>query len=1641
MLGELTILNSSKKIIARISPSFYFDYKYHTYLETGAETLDFSVQLDDKMEQILRERNYILFKRNNKYKMFQIMTCKDEESYDSVIRTIESETIGLELLNDFVRELKIEGNMSSILKIILQDTNYKVGYVSEELDDMISYFEVSEPTSVYTVLQNLVPKFNSCELEFEVKCEDTIKGDYELLVNCYANGERGNKTYKRFDYDFNTYGMSRTGDATEFCSGLIAVGANGITFKDIDWEEGDNNAPLSKPKGQDFLIDPEAHAMIGGGDKYILCKYKSEATTPIDLLWDTYYKLQEVKQIKYKYEIPINLTDAEYDDIDIGDTCYIVNDKFSPPIQLEARINELELSDNGNKATFANYKEVKSNLKKSWTPDDIVKDAISELGKMGALTQADIEWILEQIRQLGLQSDEMEEALKNHNKRKNNNKDDDIRVKIIDGGLWIGDKRIYDLKKYKVAEIKPDDPKEPSNPEEPPEESDPKEPTKPDDPKEPDKKSKDYAAAVKYYAKFNLGTRANDSSLAKVRSSSNKYKIPVMVKYWSRKFGLDPDLVYCLIMAESSGSPYCATKSSAGGYGLMQCEREAYFNKKQTVKFLDGSTKSFTPSYSTMKPYAAGNITIDGVSVDKNISNQIMFGCHEFRKSLERFQYNIFASLVGYNFGLYGCDLCICKYVAEKNGLSWVNKYGYTAQSKKVQELYFKELKKLTCDWANERKWYKQNKKAGTPNNIELYLRWYKSKDGQLPYVLDKDGVKHGYGAYKPSTSKMSTNTTASAAVKSSSSKKKYVNASSLNVRSGPGTSYSKVGALSEGAVVEIISEQNGWAKINYKDGTAYVSSKYLVSYKTPGTDYDGKVATDVRKKIVKMAKTIVSDHVDKKKATYNQDPRTTRYEKPRIWYGTHYGIKNPVAYDCSSFVGCCYHYAGIDDLIGLSCCLGSLVAAATKKSGYKMWKVTSSGIKDAIPGDIVMDANFTVTSSNLNRSTMIKEGKTHHTMIYIGDGKVAHASQWEYHPKAIKISNISYYTNKGTAFFLRPYQLAKLDEESKPIKEPTKPPVGEDPGDDPGTEEPVPEKPKPITPIPTVITMKGLDGAGPNHFYNETRLVQDVIIGDSKDDTPYPLDPPYVFCQFGIKNLGEDNISYYKDLLKALNSKYPNTPIFVSKEYHVPTTYANYAEVNANIDAFNAAMLDFALDTRYIIFLDATSGILDNGCLKSGLTTDGFALKDKASYEKYYDSCKEAILKYNNKDYTPVDVPQDPTAQDPTDGKPIINGVANKEITVGDSFDPLSGVTAKDKDGVDLTSKIIVSGKVNNKTAGNYMLTYSVTDSNRNTRTVYCYITVNAGDEDTTPPKDDPGTKKPAKKVKKSIIMKSQQTYSYKTVDEMIFKLPSSLSQNFFSKLIFTTPKSNPKFSQSKIVYMTGDHCKNGALLVKPSYQYTIIVYANPDSSQSKYAASVAAYKKGGSEEKFKNFKGAKDIPIIAANWLENKSKFQYGTKTPLSFSNPDANKSKWKIDGKYNIDCSTLAGLIMRGHKYTTSPYAKKTTKLKKNPKYAWAFNLPRTAAEQAKYCVDNGWVLNGIDMTDFSNVPVGALIFYDRDGKLNDRFMACSHVAICIGKDKNGVNQLIESTTVDCGIRTKAIKDNTPDKILFIALPKIF
>ncbi len=69
-----------------------------------------------------------------------------------------------------------------------------------------------------------------------------------------------------------------------------------------------------------------------------------------------------------------------------------------------------------------------------------------------------------------------------------------------------------------------------------------------------------------------------------------------------------------------------------------------------------------------------------------------------------------------------------------------------------------------------------------------------------------------------------------------------------LNFRSGPSTNYSVIGELSEGTTFTVLSESNGWYKINYNGTTGYVYGYYVSvgnsSSSSTGTSSSSKTGT-----------------------------------------------------------------------------------------------------------------------------------------------------------------------------------------------------------------------------------------------------------------------------------------------------------------------------------------------------------------------------------------------------------------------------------------------------------------------------------------------------------------------------------------------------------------------------------------------------------------------------------------------------------------------------------------------------------------------------------------------------------------------------------------------------------------------------
>lgn len=103
----------------------------------------------------------------------------------------------------------------------------------------------------------------------------------------------------------------------------------------------------------------------------------------------------------------------------------------------------------------------------------------------------------------------------------------------------------------------------------------------------------------------------------------------------------------------------------------------------------------------------------------------------------------------------------------------------------------------------------------------------------------------------------------------------------SLNLRSGPGTKFDKIGSIPAGAVLTITGEENGWYKTSYNGKTGYACADYIT--------------------IVDSASTVNSELA----------AQVVAYAKQFMGLPYVYGADGPNSFDCSGFTSYVYKHFG----------------------------------------------------------------------------------------------------------------------------------------------------------------------------------------------------------------------------------------------------------------------------------------------------------------------------------------------------------------------------------------------------------------------------------------------------------------------------------------------------------------------------------------------------------------------------------------------------------------------------------------------------------------------------------------------------------------------------------------------------------
>lgn len=241
---------------------------------------------------------------------------------------------------------------------------------------------------------------------------------------------------------------------------------------------------------------------------------------------------------------------------------------------------------------------------------------------------------------------------------------------------------------------------------------------------------------------------------------------------------------------------------------------------------------------------------------------------------------------------------------------------------------------------------------------------------------LDEENQNEDNQEEEPSTNSSDTTYTESST--------KYVNASSIYVRSEPSTDSEIVTTLIRDTDVTVTGESGDWYKVKYGDYAGYIYKELLSDTKTETTNRSG---SEVDRTANAASESQVQETAN---TTSSKGEEIVAYAKQYLGCPYVYGGSGSSSFDCSGFTMYVYQHFGYS--------LSHSAMAQSKVGTY----VEKENLQ---PGDLVFFLEW---------DTMDEIG---HCGIYLGDGNFIHASSGSGY--CVKISNLntgSYCTRYETA-------------------------------------------------------------------------------------------------------------------------------------------------------------------------------------------------------------------------------------------------------------------------------------------------------------------------------------------------------------------------------------------------------------------------------------------------------------------------------------------------------------------------------------------------------------------------------------------------------------------------------------------------
>ena len=300
--------------------------------------------------------------------MFKIIkeTVKDEEVEYTAVESAYDELTSY----GYIQDKRPTANAQTITEMILKDTRWHVGEIPDTSEAFISFYYLS----VLDCLKKIVQTFDF-EIGFDVLINDDENQITDRRVNFYI--KQGEQTGKRFEYGSNLLSIKQEQDTQNIYTALVGRGkgvqvsggdddntpdgyGRRITFADVEWSKA-NGDPLDKPKGQEWLEDPDATKQLGFSDGHMRIGLEvfEDVDDPKALLQKTYEALKTAERPQVQFSASVINTG----ELHLGDRVGITRNDIG--IAYETRVFKVQhnlLDETQNKIDLGDNLEQTNNL-------------------------------------------------------------------------------------------------------------------------------------------------------------------------------------------------------------------------------------------------------------------------------------------------------------------------------------------------------------------------------------------------------------------------------------------------------------------------------------------------------------------------------------------------------------------------------------------------------------------------------------------------------------------------------------------------------------------------------------------------------------------------------------------------------------------------------------------------------------------------------------------------------------------------------------------------------------------------------------------------------------------------------------------------------------------------------------------------------------------------------------------------------------------------------------------------------------------------------------------------------------------------------------------------------------------------------